>query len=54
MRIKAGGRRSFRYKLSLEEVADLSKTIHTTLRIQEDKVDLFLHDEMFEGRGEVT
>lgn len=32
-------RRSFRYKSSLEEMDDLIKTIHTTLSIQEDKVD---------------
>ncbi|PIN88341.1 hypothetical protein AB205_0081150 [Aquarana catesbeiana] len=44
---------SSRYKLSLEEVDDLLKTIHTTLNITEDKALLSLHDKMFQGMGEV-
>lgn len=36
------------YRLSLEEVEDLLKTIHTTLNI-EDKTQLSLQDKMYEG-----
>lgn len=43
---------SSRYKLSLEEVDDLLRTIHTTLNITEDKAQLSLHDKMFQGLGE--
>ena len=42
-----------RYRLSLEEVDDLLKTIHTTLNIKEDKAQLSLYDKMFQGLEEV-
>ncbi|XP_077335506.1 uncharacterized protein LOC143981511 [Lithobates pipiens] len=42
---------SSRYKLSLDKVDDLLKTIHTTLNITEDKAQLSLHDGRFQGMG---
>ena len=46
-------RSSSRYKLSLEEVDDLLKTIHATLNIKEEKAQLSLHDKMYQGLDEV-
>ena len=40
---------SSRYKLSLEEVDELLKAIYTTLEIAEEKVQVSLHDRMYQG-----
>lgn len=42
---------SSHYRLSLGEVDDLLKTIHTTPNIKADKTHLSLHDKMFPGVG---
>lgn len=41
-----------RYKLSLEEVDDLLKVIYMTLEIQEERVELSVHDKMYQGLDE--
>ncbi|XP_077319390.1 uncharacterized protein LOC143941218 isoform X2 [Lithobates pipiens] len=44
--------RGSKFKLSLEEVDDILKAIYTTLKIQEEKVQLSVHDKMYQGLDE--
>ena len=44
-----GEYRNSRYKVSLDEVDDLLEAIYTTLDIQEEEVQLSLHDKMYQG-----
>lgn len=44
--------RTSRYKPSLEEVDDLLKAIYMTLGIQEEKIQLSVHDKMYRGLDE--